>query len=168
MKKYALGDLLKVKKIREDIAANTVVAKRRCLEEAEKVLKRKEKDLQDYNHWRIRAEETLYREIINKPVRLRDLDEMRSKIKMMRDKELSLEARVIEAGNECRKADADLKAARKVYRNAMKEKEKIEEHRKVWQKEREKEAKINQAREISNLPYLKRNFMTGDAYEQDF
>ncbi|MFH0787909.1 MAG: YscO family type III secretion system apparatus protein [Pseudomonadota bacterium] len=167
-KKYALGDLHKVKKIREDLAVNTVVIKRRCLEEAEKILKKKEQDLLSYKAWRQQAEETLYQEIINTPVRLKNLDELQIKVKMMRDEELSLEKKLIEAANQGQKANEDLLGAREVYRNARKEKEKIEEHRKAWLKEKVREAKIRQAREITSLPTLKGNFMTGDPYEQDF
>ena len=99
-----LHDLLKVKNIREESAEREV---RRCQHELElaqqelrrrkQEVERRKQELQDYVLWRSQEEQRLYDNIMNTSVQQHDLDRLKQKVALMRDKDVALEQAITEA-----------------------------------------------------------------------
>ena len=97
--KYPLEDLLRVRNFREDNAANELTKRRRAVEAAEDLVKQRKRELEEYIQWRIQREEELYREVMQKPVQLKELDDLKQDIQLLREKESLYEERIREAEN---------------------------------------------------------------------
>ena len=149
--KYGLEDLLKVRKFREDSARNEVMVKKHLLDEAINLVQAKERKLREYQCWRVRTEEAMYDEIRNTFVSLKELDELKLQVSLMREKEISLEKDLMDAVNAREKANEDLAKAKEVYNRAVKEKTKIEEHREVWSAGMVREEEISQEKELEDI-----------------
>ena len=111
----------------------------------------KKKEFQDYHIWRIQKENSLYEGIRNKLVRLQDLDALRQKIALLRERELALKKDIMEAEKEKEKALAELNKSKEQLRQSMKEHEKILEHKKMWLENMRKEMERRQEIELEEF-----------------
>ena len=166
-----LKELLKVKNIREESAEREV---RRCQQEVElckqeverckQEVERRQQELQDYVLWRGQEEQRLYDNIMNTSVHQNDLDKLKQKVAMMREKDVSLEQaiteaqqRVKEAQQRVKEAEQTLAAARKEHLKAKLAVEKFEEFCKVQDEEADKEAKRLEDLEMEEFTGKSRN-----------
>jgi|GEM_PF-1935944 len=166
-----LHDLLKVKNIREESAEREVKRCQHELELAQQELKRREQEverrkqeLQDYIRWRSQEEQRLYDNIMNTNVQQHDLDRLKQKVALMRDKDVALEQAITEAEQQVtaaqqqvRQAEQVLETARQAHYKAKQAVEKFEEFCKVQDEEAAKEA--------SRLEDLEMEEFTGKAKE---
>ena len=135
-----LHELLKIKNIREKSANDEV---RRCknrLEQAHQKVERKEQELREYIDWRCKEEQQLYDNIINTQIKQNDLDSLKHKIALLREKDVLLEQSVEEAKQQIKVAEEELDKAREAHMKAMQAVEKFEEFTKVQDEEARKEA----------------------------
>lgn len=162
--KYVLDDLLRVRAFRETSRGNEMRAKKMLLAQAEGVVKKKEEELSEYRVWRVRREDDLFEEVKGRHINLKDLDDLKLMVGQMREKEALMENDVFEAESERETAEGVYKGARDAYHFAVKEKKKIEEHKKIWVKEVYREEE--QARDKEMEEFQK---MTGgpDMEEED-
>lgn len=158
MKKYYLEDLLKVRKFREEIAGNEALVKKTKLEEAVALVKKKKKELVEYRKWRIETEQKLFDDIKGKLINLKELDDIKIKIGLMREKEALLEQEIMEARKKRNSAQKKLEEAQEAYRTAIRETEKIEEHKKMWLEELTKEEEELQDKELEDFHTRKPDF----------
>ena len=140
--KYPLEDLLRVRNFREDNAANELTRRRREVEQAEQLVQQRKKELEEYIQWRIKREEELYQEVMQKPVQLKDLDDLKQDIQLLREKEHLYEDRIREAEKALADARQALDDAHAQYQAAVRDRQKIDEHKDLWAQET---AKINEA-----------------------
>lgn len=150
-----LHDLLKVKNIREESAEREVKRCKHELELAEQELERREQEverrkqeLQDYILWRSQEEQRLYDNIMNTSVQQHDLDRLKQKVALMRDKDVTLEQaiteaehQVVNAQQQVAQAEQVLETARQAHFKAKQAVEKFEEFCKVQDEEAAKEAR---------------------------
>ncbi|MGI9276198.1 MAG: type III secretion system stalk subunit SctO [Endozoicomonas sp.] len=131
---------MKIKNIREKSANDEV---RRCknrLEQAHQEVERKEQELREYIDWRCKEEQQLYDNIINTQVKQNDLDSLKHKIAVLREKDVLLEQAVEEAKQQIKVAEEELDKAREAHMKAIQAVEKFEEFTRVQDEEAKKEA----------------------------
>lgn len=78
--KQQIADIVKIKKIREESAFNEMKRREQILEQAIKKVEEKEKELLDYQEWRIKEENRLYNNILKKKVYVKDIDSLKLEI----------------------------------------------------------------------------------------
>ena len=149
--RYILEDLLKIRETRVDTAKAEVKTKEYRYEQAVKKVEQKKKELQDYHIWRIQKESALYEGIKNKLVRLKDLDALRQHIALLRERELALKKAIIEAEKEKEETLLELNKSKEQLRQAIKEHEKILEHKKRWLEDIKKEMERKQEIELEEF-----------------
>lgn len=130
--KYALKDLQNVRKFRENVAASAVNAAQQQVEQTSAQLEQRKKELEDYIHWRVTQEENLYQVVLRQLVLIKDLDDLRLQIQLMRDDETSYVESVSQAEQAFEEARQTLKHAMDIYRQATKKLKKIDEHERLW------------------------------------
>jgi type III secretion protein O len=119
--------IVDVKVLREDRAAEEVRRCRYTLEEAARQLERCKDDLVGYRTWRVRREGELYDGIEGRRVHLRDLEELKEDIGLLRGREHLFEQKVSDAETARLSAHDGLAAAEKVQMEAMRARQKFEE-----------------------------------------
>lgn len=149
---------MRVREHRETAAGNAVKAKRNLLDEARRLLKEKEKALADYRKWRIQKEESLYGEVKDQNISLKELDDLKLKIVLLREKETELEHEILKAEQARDKAEDELSQAMSAYRKAIREKKKIEEHREKWLEEASLEEERERDKELEEYQKMKSIF----------
>ncbi len=148
MAKYPLASLLSARQFREDEAAREVAAARRKVEEAKEAAETAETTWHDYQKWRPGEEVRLFEEIRGKEMPLSGLDSHRDDIQALRSRELRLEELFHEAEEAVRTAEKAAEEAKERHTETVKDRRKIEEHKKVWLNE---EAKRQEAAEEAEL-----------------
>jgi type III secretion protein O len=163
--KYVLEELRRVREFRETSAANDVMVRKNLLDEAALKVDLKAKELADYHAWRPERERELFEEIKNRKVELKSLDDLKLNIAQLREKEAALENELIESERDLDAAKEALDEAKKIFRAATLEKNKIEEHKKVWVSETAKEMERFQDLEMEEFQRTKK--FTQDIEEVD-
>jgi len=136
--KYPLRPLLSVRVLREDnAAAEVAIAKRRVTEALHAVEKRKQ-ELQDYLVWRVEEENRLFEEIRNRELESEEIDQHRETVRNLRVKDAEYEKRVSDAEQDVVRAREALARAEEAHRLAVKDRQKIDAHRELWQEEENK------------------------------
>src|SRR5690606_14716604 len=95
--KYPLEDLLRVRRFREDERANELTRRRKAVAEAEEQLERRKQELRDYVDWRIRREKELYDEVLRQEIAVKQLDDLKLNIQILRENELAYQERIKQA-----------------------------------------------------------------------
>ncbi len=132
MTRYVLQDLLRVRSFRENRAARDVGAAKQAMEESRSLVERRQRESADYTAWREKREDALYQEVLGRVVRVGELEDLKSGVLTLREKELLLEQAVMEARAAERAARENLERAREAYAARVRDLRKIEEHRKAW------------------------------------
>jgi len=155
--KYVLQDLLRVREFRETAAGSEVKKKKSRFDHAQRTVTEKEKALSDYHTWRLEKEDSLYDEIANRLVTLKDLDDLKMNIALLREKETALENDLLEAQKALNLAAEELEEAKDAFRLAIREKRKIEEHKTIWIGEAVKEEERAQDKEMEEFQKMMKN-----------
>lgn len=140
MTRYPLSDMVFVREHREDKASKAVNAARRVVAQAERLVQEKQRTLEEYSVWRVAEEERLILSIMNKPVKLGDITDLKLEIASMRERELALKDEVHKAEGELDRAREELEKARLTHKKATQDLEKLIEHREAWRHEQNLEA----------------------------
>ncbi len=135
-----LHELLKIKNIRKQSADDDVRKCKNRLEVAQQEVQTKQQEFDDYVDWRCKEEQRLYDNIINMEIRQKDLDHLKKKIALLREKDVTLEQAVNEAEKKVTEEKQALETARDVLTKAMQAVEKFEEFTRVLDEESAKEA----------------------------
>ncbi len=148
---YPLRDLLRIRELRENAAAGEMARKRHDLQAAEQTLEDRKAELRDYIAWRYREEDRLYAEVKGKAVHGRELEAYRDRIVEMRQYQPILEEKVTKAEEFREQAEKALERAREAFQQAVKEKMKLEEHRKRWLHEQTRLLSLEQDKELEEF-----------------
>ncbi len=145
------GELIKVKRLREDTAiaalnkAQTLLEQRIADEEA------KRREQVDYSVWRVNREQELYNDIEGKAVPLTKLEQMREQIASHRGRDLHLQEEVAEAGRERGAAEQALEVAQQVRLAAYREVAKYEEYNQTLADEEQREQERREDVEVEDM-----------------
>ena len=135
-----LHELLKIKKIREQSAETEVRKCQNQLDVAKQEERDKQKAFEEYVQWRIQEEKRLYDNIINTEVHQNDLDKLKLKVAQLREKDVTLEQALVQAGQQVQEAEQALAEAKEAYNLAMQAVQKFEEFTRIQDEEAKKEA----------------------------
>jgi len=123
----------------------------------------RQKALEDYLVWREKEEDRRYREILGKELSHLELDAFKAGVAALREKDHVL----MEAVDEARKAEEDAAKSRdkaaETLKQCRKDKEKIGEHRKIWQAGEARETERREDLEMEEFTGAKRPEMEGDS-----
>lgn len=149
--KYPLEELLSVRKFREGERASELARKRKAVGEAEQLVERRRQELKEYIAWRIQREEELYNGILRHEIAVRQLDDLKVNIQILRENELTYQERVQQAEKNLGAARHELATAQTTYQKAVKDSNKIEAHKSWWALEAAREAEAFQERELEDF-----------------
>lgn len=135
-----LHELLKIKNIREQTAETEVRKCKNRVDAAKQEVRDKQKEFDEYVEWRGQEEKRLYDNIMNMEIHQNDLDHLKQKIALLREKDITLELAVAEAEKQVAVEEQALVEAREHHAKAMQAVQKFEEFTKVQDKEAKKEA----------------------------
>lgn len=146
-----LHDLLKIKRIREKSAQDTVRKVRYRLEQAMIEVDQKKEELRTYIDWRKQEERGLYDNIINAQVHQHDLDFLKQRIARMREHDLVLEEAIRKAESFVEEVREELQQAEDALRLAMQAVKKFEEFTQVLDEEEAKEKAYKEEQELEEF-----------------
>ncbi len=135
---YPLAEILRLRLYREDSAAAEVKVCQRKLEEARQEVVRREKKHADYHEWRLQEEPKLFDKIRGKKIALADIDAYKDEVQALRAEEISLEEAIFKAKEYVGECEGSVLAAQNTYNEAVRNRQKIEEHQSIWQEEDKK------------------------------
>ncbi|MET4695261.1 type III secretion system stalk subunit SctO [Endozoicomonas lisbonensis] len=135
-----LHELLKVKQIREKSAHDEVQKRKYHLEETHRAVERAKQEFHEYVEWRGKEEQRLYDNIINMEVKQSDLDLLKQKVGLLREKDVLLEQAIAEAKKKVVDAEAALEEAREEHAKAIQAVKKFEEFTAALDEDAAKEA----------------------------
>ncbi len=136
MSAYLLQDLVRVRQHREEQAGQAVARARRALKEAKDALTQAEKNLTDYAAWRVQEEKRKLDALMRRILKLGELSDVRQEIALLREREFEFVDLVQQAESALAKAETHLEECRQKHAQAVRELEKLIEHRTLWQRER--------------------------------
>ncbi len=151
MSKYPLQDLLRVRLFREDAAQAEVTSARRKVQAAQELIEQRQQELADYIKQREQQEKQLWDDIIDQDVQMRDLDDLKLKIQIIRDKQTSYEEAVEQAKRDLLAAEEALEQAQADYSLAAKERRKIDEHKDIWAQEEAQRCEAEAEKEMEDF-----------------
>ncbi|CAM2005076.1 type III secretion system stalk subunit SctO [Acanthopleuribacter pedis] len=151
MIKYVLQDLLNIRNMREDEAQQGITVAKYKVEEAARAIQDKIKEKEEYVAWRLKREIELYDGIKGKKVKLRDLDDLKERIFMLRQRDLAFEKAIEDAKRAKVDAEKAVEVAIQKHKAAIKERQKIDEHKKIWLEEKLAEENDKQEKEAEDF-----------------
>jgi hypothetical protein len=139
MRRYALQDMVRVRQHREEQASEAVARARRALVEAEKALLAAQIKLAEYAVWRVEEEKRRLDALMRRLLKLGELSDARQEIAALREHEYTLMDVVKRAEAAVVEAQARVDEARQRHAQAVRDLEKLLEHRTIWQTETARE-----------------------------
>jgi hypothetical protein len=139
MRPYLLQDLVRVRQHREEQASEAVARARRLLKDAQARLTQAQKDLADYTVWRVQEERRRLDALMRRVLKLGELSDARQDIALLREREFEFVDQVTQAEAAVTKAETHLDECRQRHAQAVRDLEKLLEHRTLWQRERAQE-----------------------------
>jgi exonuclease VII small subunit len=133
--KYELEDILRVRNFRKDKASDNVVKARRQLREAEQKLAEKQEKLRLFIEKKPIFINQVYERIIRRDIQRVGIDDTSFKVKKIEERQMKLALDVEKAQNEVKEAEIHLAQCQETLRQAMKNVQKIEEHKTTWVEE---------------------------------
>lgn len=122
-----LNDLLRIKVFREVQAERTLAKARQQLAEARHALREAEKNLNTFRHESLQREKALYSDLCSRLVVLREIEDVRTDIELMKEKAERLAGQVEEARRILDEAAEQAEQARLEHRDAVRMREKFDE-----------------------------------------
>ena len=140
MTAYILQDLVDIRKMRENRAAQEAARARSFQDQASEAVTNAKRQLEEFRIWRTEEKDRLYNTIINQIVHMRDLDRLKEALAELDEREAMFMKRIADAERQLEEAVAVLDKARAAFREATRNVEKLDEHRETWETEAAREA----------------------------
>ncbi|HET6468612.1 MAG TPA: YscO family type III secretion system apparatus protein [Geminicoccaceae bacterium] len=122
-----IGRIVDVKEMREDRAGDELRRCRMALETAARRVEQSRRELADYQAWRVRRENEMFDAIEQKLVRLRELEDLKTDIGLLRGKEQVYHEKILEAEKARQDAHQAVGTAENALELAVKARQKFEE-----------------------------------------
>ncbi|MDR1665584.1 MAG: YscO family type III secretion system apparatus protein [Puniceicoccales bacterium] len=133
--KYELEDILKVRNFRKDKASDNVTKARRKLREAEEKVEEEKRKLEAFVQKKPGYIDLAYRQVIRRNLKRKNIDLIAFKITKLDERQMKLEMNIEKAQNERDKAAKHLAECQAILSQAMKDTQKIDEHKTTWMEE---------------------------------
>lgn len=135
---YPLAEILRLRLYRENSAAAAVQVCQRKLEAARQEVHRREKKHAEYHAWRLQEEPKVFEKIRGQKIGLADIDAYKDEIQALRAEEIALEEAIFKAKVFVSECAENVVAAQNAHSEAVHNRQKIEAHKDIWQKEDKK------------------------------
>jgi type III secretion protein O len=122
-----IGRIVDVKEMREERAGDELRRCRLALEAAARRVEQSRRELVEYRDWRVRRENEMYDAIEQKLVRVRDLEDLKTDIGLLRGKEQVFQEKILQAEKARQEAHKAQTTAEKALELAVKARQKFEE-----------------------------------------
>lgn len=132
---YPLAELVSVRALRETTASREVSVAQEALDEARVALLRAKEELEAYVAWRVEEEKLCYEKVMNQKIRLGDLESLKQEIRGLRERESDHRQAILDAEKQVGECEAALGEAKVAHHRAVRDLEKLEEHREIWDTE---------------------------------
>ena len=139
MRRYPLATLVAIRERREQDAALELSRREQVLTNAEEALRRCQEALDSFRQWRPAEEDRRWKHFLAKASQKKDLDVFRESLADLEREELLLEQKVDDAGKSVEAARSDRDEAARRHIELARQLEKLNEHRKEWTRESERE-----------------------------
>ena len=139
MRRYPLATLVAIRERREQDAALELSRREQVLANAEEALRRCQEALDSFRQWRPAEEDRRWKHFLAKASQKKDLDVFRESLADLEREELLLEQKVDDAGKSVEAARSDRDEAARRLIELARQLEKLNEHRKEWTRESERE-----------------------------
>jgi type III secretion protein O len=139
MRRYPLATLVAIRERREQDAALELSRREQVLAKAEEALRRCQEALDSFRQWRPAEEDRRWKHFLAKASQKKDLDVFRESLADLEREELLLEQKVDDAGKSVEAARSDRDEAARRHIELARQLEKLNEHRKEWTRESERE-----------------------------
>ena len=136
---YPLATLVAIRERREQDAALELSRREQVLANAEEALRRCQEALDSFRQWRPAEEDRRWKHFLAKASQRKDLDAFRESLADLEREELLLEQKVDDAGKSVEAARSDRDEAARRHIEFARQLEKLNEHRKEWTRESERE-----------------------------
>ena len=136
---YPLATLLAIRERREQDAALELSRREQVLTNAEEALRRCQEALDSFRQWRPAEEDRRWKHFLAKASQKKDLDAFRESLADLEREELLLEQKVDDAGKSVEAVRSDRDEAARRHIELARQLEKLNEHRKEWTRESERE-----------------------------
>lgn len=168
MRRYLLQDLVRVRQHREEQASQAVARARRQLNEANAALAAAQKRLAEYTVWRVEEERRKLDALMRRVLRMGELTDARQEIALLREREFDFVDQVKQAEAVVGKAEQHLDECRQKHAQAVRELEKLLEHKTLWQQETAREIERAEDLELEDFsgPRIALG-MTGDSHARN-
>jgi len=145
------NDLLRIKAFREQTAANEVTRHKRLVKEQTQALQAARDEAARFQDYRIEQEKKLFEEIKGRTVVLRDLENMKQHVALLREKEALLDTKILDVEKQLTQAEQALEQARKHHMETVREHEKFKQFIEVqWEAER-REQESREEQEVEEV-----------------
>lgn len=129
---YVLQNLLRIRQMREDRAANELTAARREVVSAQRVLEERRADLAAYEETKEARRSRIFDAIVGRAISMDDLDLVREGIARIDEEGVLKADNVVQAQSELKKRTEAAEKTRVAFVTASKNRMKITEHRVIW------------------------------------
>jgi type III secretion protein O len=136
---YPLATLVAIRERREQDAALELSRREQMLIKAEEALRRCQEALDSFRQWRPAEEDRRWKHFLAKASQRKDLDVFRESLADLEREELLLEQKVDDAGKSVEAVRSDRDEAARRHIEFARQLEKLNEHRKEWTRESERE-----------------------------
>lgn len=138
--KYPLDMLITARKIREDNAQRAVLSAKNALTELLQNIEDKKLEIQYYEEWRKEEEVRRFNEIQNTTLSQKEMDMFKWGIAALKAHTVDLEEEVITMEQKIPQLEEHINNAVIEHKEAISQREKIEQHKEAWREEIMKEA----------------------------
>lgn len=152
---YALQSMLKIRTMREDRTQSELAQARSAKSLAEKALEERTMAIIDYETTKDERRDQVYAMVMGKVVSMDELDHIRAAISQIDEEGVILVEAERRAKEEVQAKDRAVEAARLKYVEAVKEKSKFVEHRRVWEAEERLKDELTADRELEDFVGVK-------------
>ena len=148
---YALQSMLRIREVREDKAQTALAGARRVRFEAERTKAERERDFARFEETKDARRDAIFDTVMNKVVSLEKLDLAEEGVARIDEEGVLLKDNVHQAEAVVREKLKLEEAAHDVYLAAMKNRQKIEEHRAMWEEEDRKDREYRAEMELEDF-----------------
>jgi hypothetical protein len=148
---YPLATLVAIRERREQDAALELSKREQLLTKAEEALRRCQEALDSFRQWRPAEEDRRWKHFLAKASQRKDLDAFRESLADLERQELLLEQKVDDAGKSVEAVRSDRDEAARRHIELARQLEKLNEHRKDWIRESEREEQRSDERVLEDF-----------------
>lgn len=162
---YALQPMLKIRVMREDKAQTALTAAKRVRAEAERALDARKADLREYEKTREERRDAIFNAVMGRVVSKDSIEIMQEGVARIDEEGILLQDNVTRARDMVTEKTNLENEAHDFYRQASKNKMKIEEHRAIWDAEDLKDREYRAELELEDFAGRKKTDDDDDTFD---